>query len=459
VVRALNLVLGIFVTALIARLLGEAVYGQWTTIFVLLGFAAYLTDLGMQGIAVQRGSADPARAPEWIGALVSVRAVVAIPAMLVSAAVVVAVASSHPMLVAGLLLSATILAAVPTSLQMVFQLQVRNHITVALLTLNSVLWAGAVVIVDRTHGSIVALAAAFLAITIVTNLVTTIVALRTGPVRLRGARALMGPLVRLGAPLALSGLLVNAYARVDQIIVFQTAGAGDAGLYGAVYRVLDQAQFIPMSVNATMFPMVAAAFATDPGRARRLLQLGADYMTVGSVGLLAFTLVCAESTVRLLFGAAFADAAPALPILMGAFIAICFGYLGGQGVIVLGLQRLAVVSAAVGLAVNIALNLLLVPRYGFLAAAWVTLVTEVVVNGIVLVRVRRGMGMQLRWGRIARTVAAGVVLAAVLVGLGALDAPFAAQILAAAVVYPGLLFALRALRPQDISVLLRRRAL
>ena len=96
--RGLNLVLGIFVTALIARLLGDARYGHWTTIFVVLGFASYLTDLGIRGIAVQRASADPPRAPDWIGALLSIRAIVAIPAVLVSVAVVAAIASAHEML-------------------------------------------------------------------------------------------------------------------------------------------------------------------------------------------------------------------------------------------------------------------------------------------------------------------------------------------------------------------------
>jgi hypothetical protein len=67
--------------------------------------------------------------------------------------------------------------------------------------------------------------------------------------------------------------------------------------------------------------------------------------------------------------------------------------------------------------------------------------------------------MQLQLERIARTVAAGAALAAVLVGLGTLGAPFGIRILAAAVVYPALLLTLRALRPEDVAVLLRRRAL
>ena len=457
--RGLNLVLGIFVTALVARLLGDDGFGAWTTLFVVVGFASYLTDLGMKGIAVQRASADPQRAPEWIGALLSIRLIVAIPATLVSVAVVLAVAGSQEMIVAGLLISATIVVSVPAALQMVFQLQVRNHVTVSLLTLNSVLWAAAVVVVDLKDGGIVALAAAFLAVSVVTNVLQGVLAVREMPVRARASREMWRPLVRRGAPLALSGLLVNAYARIDQIIVFRAAGAHDAGLYGAVYRILEQAQFIPLSLNATMFPMVAAAWAADRARARRLLQLGADYMAVGSVGLLAFVIVCARPSVELVFGKEFSDAAPALPILMGAFVAISFGYLGGQGVLILGLQRLAVTAAAVGLVVNVVANLLLVPPYGFLAAAWVTLATEALVNGWIIVRVMQGMEMAPQLGRIARILAAGVLLALGLWGLRSAGVPFGGLCAAAAVAYPGLILALGALDRDDIAMLLRRKPL
>jgi O-antigen/teichoic acid export membrane protein len=363
------------------------------------------------------------------------------------------------MLVAGLLLSATIAVSVPSALQMVFQLQVRNHVTIALLTLNSVLWAAAVVVVDAKDGGIVALSAAFLGVSVVTNVLQGLLGVRAMPVRARGSRPLWRPLITLGAPLALSGLLVNAYGRIDQVIVFRAAGADEAGLYGAVYRVLEQAHFIPLSLNATMFPMVAAAWAVDRARARRLLQLGADYMAVGSVGMLAFVIVCARPSVELIFGDGFSDAAPALPILMGAFVAISFGYLGGQGVLILGLQRLAVTAAAIGLVVNVVLNLLLVPPYGFLAAAWVTLVTEVLVNGWIIVRVMQGMEMRPHVGRFVRILSCGVALSLALWALRSAGVPFGGLCAVAAVLYPALILALRALDRDEMAMLLRRKPL
>ena len=83
-----------------------------------------------------------------------------------------------------------------------------------------------------------------------------------------------------------------------------------------------------------------------------------------------------------MFGAEFVPAAPALPVLAAAFVFISFGYLNGNLLVVLGLQRSAAAhQPASRCVVNLIGNLILVPLVGFMGAAWMTLVTEVVVFG------------------------------------------------------------------------------
>ena len=74
---------------------------------------------------------------------------------------------------------------------------------------------------------------------------------------------------------------------------------------------------------------------------------------------------------------------------MGAFVAISLGPLAVNAIVVLGRQRRLATYALAGLVINVALNLVLIPPYGFLAAAWVTLVTEVAVVGLALWEVIR----------------------------------------------------------------------
>jgi O-antigen/teichoic acid export membrane protein len=124
---------------------------------------------------------------------------------------------------------------------------------------------------------------------------------------------------------------------------------------------------------------------------------------------------------RLLFGAAFAPAGPALSVLMITFAISAFSYVAGDLVIVLRLQRRYIVYAVAGLIFNVALNVVLIPAYGFIAAAWVCLFTEVLVIGLALHAVFTTIDQRLRLGRVGRIVgvsAAGGAAALVARGAG-----------------------------------------
>ena len=67
--------------------------------------------------------------------------------------------------------------------------------------------------------------------------------------------------------------------------------------------------------------------------------------------------MAATPVVRLIFGPEFLAAAPALPVLGAAFVFICFGYLNGTLLTVLGLQRRLLDISLLALVVNVAGNL------------------------------------------------------------------------------------------------------
>jgi len=341
----------------------------------------------------------------------------------------------------------------------VFQLRVRNHISMAILTINSVVWGAGVIVVALLSGSIVVFAAVFLATSAFTTTLTAVLASRTAAVRVRGTRTLWRPMLRVGLGLGAAGILVTLYVRLDQILVFKIAGSRQAGLYAADYRLLEGIQFIPGSVMTTLFPLIAAAYPAHRERVRELLQSSAEYLTMASLPILAFTVVAAHPIVKLLFGGQFAAAAPALPVLAGAFISISLGYLVGNMVVILELQRVFLRYAALGLIVNAVLNVVFIPRYGFQAAAWITLLTEVTVMSLSMREVLRALGMRPRVQRFARVLAAAAAMGA-LVGLArAAGAPLGALAAIAAVSYPLGLLLLHALTRDELLSVLRREPL
>jgi O-antigen/teichoic acid export membrane protein len=459
VARVLNLALGVVVTALVVRLLGTAGYGQWSTIFIVLTLAGYLANLGMENIAVREAARDPGRQHEWIGAVILLRLILMTPVIALAVIAILLLHTSQQMLAAGLILTITMPFSGISALQLIFQLRVNNLVPMLVLTLRSVLWGIAVAILFWQHGSMVDLAIALSATTAAGTVVQTVAALRVAERRPRPSRALLVPLARAALPVGISLLLIVAYGRIDQLIVFRVRGSSAAGLYGSVYNVLEQAQFVPISILTTLAPIIAASWPSDRTRMLRTVRRACELMALASFGGLAFVIVAAKPLVRLLFGSSFVGAAPALPVLAGAAVFICFSYVTDNLLVVIGLQRRRMYIGLIALAGNIAGNLILVPIDGYMAAAWMTLATEAFVLGASVRPILTALGLPFpKPARGARTLLAAVLIMLALLLVNRLESSLALLVLTFCVGYPALLLALKALNREDLRTLLRREA-
>ena len=295
-----NLALGVVATAAIARGLGDDGFGTWTTLLVVVQLAANLAEVGLEHVTIRQIAASPAKEPQWLGALLTLRTALTVVALVVAAAVVALLSDSGQMLAAGLILCFILLGTAPGVLAVRFQFRVRNDVPIAVMTVNSLVWTAAAVVLARADSGLVPFAIAFLVLSTATSLLQAAIAWRSGPsIVLRGSRDLWPTLLRLGIPLGISTVLITAYGRVDQAFVFELGGPAQAGQYGAAYRILEQLGFIPIAFMTTLFPIVAAAHeAADRGKVLNAIQMAADYLSMASLGVLGFTLVASEPVIE-----------------------------------------------------------------------------------------------------------------------------------------------------------------
>jgi O-antigen/teichoic acid export membrane protein len=456
--QVMNMALGVYVTALIVRTLGTTGYGEWATIFSVSTIVGYFASLGLSGVAVRYAAAEPEREADWIGGYVTLSAALTVPVVLVYVAIMQLISTTDEMRIASLILAFAYFSGVLSTMSTIFRMRIRNDINTAFVTANSILWAGAVILIAAHKGGMVAFAAAFLGVAVLVQGSQAVLAMRTAPVRIRGARKMWPPIMRVGFAVGAGTLLTVMYARIDQVLVFELAPhRSEAGLYGAIYRVLDTAGFVPTAVMMTLFPIISAAHPANPARVKQLIQLAIDYLAMLSLPTLAFTLVASEPLVKFLFGASFAPAANGLPILMAAYVVICFGYISGNMVIATDLQRRYIRFAVVGLVFNVVFNLLLIPSYGYLAAAWLTLGTNMVVVFPALYSVLRRIEMRVSFGRLLRTTVAAALSGLLVAALSAAGVPLGGLVAAMVVVYPLLLIVLRALDIAEVRQVLSQR--
>lgn len=267
-----------------------------------------------------------------------------------------------------------------------------------------------------------------------------------------------GPLglLREAAPLALSGAFIAVYFRIDSVLLQFFRGESAVGLYGGVYRFFEAFVLISAAYRSVLFPVMARV-ADAPGQAlgvlcRKSLRLHLMF----TVGVAVFVTAQARSIVTLILGPAYADAAPALAILMwalpGAFMADTLLHL-------LAAQRRQSVSAravAITALFNVTLNLVLIPRFSFVGAALVTAASELLCFGLMYVAFRSTVPKIGLFGVARAPLVAGLITGAAMALFSSL-APGGLQGLAvmatfAAAAYVFALVALGALGREDFEL-------
>ncbi len=190
------------------------------------------------------------------------------------------------------------------------------------------------------------------------------------------------------APFGIAVMSLSAFYNLDQVFVRTIVGASANGLYGAAARISTTASVVGSLLAMVAYPDLARMRA-DAGAFRRYLARALGLaLGIGSVAAVA-VLVWAAPLLGLLFGAEFSAAADILRVL-----AIVIVFRGVSSVALYAAnargqsRRIAVIAIAFAL-VNLSANILLLPHYGALAAAWISGAGEVAL-ACVLVSVALG---------------------------------------------------------------------
>lgn len=452
--RVLVMPISIVTVSLTARTLDPDGLGVWTAVGAYVGIWGVLTDLGLTTVAMQRMSAEPEREAEWLGALAGMRFLLSVFAVaLCAASVPFFLSTGH---VAAWILTLTIFSTGGSALMSVFNSRLRSGLALSFTVLQSILWLGVTVTFYVTGASVVDFAIAYTCLIAVVCALQVRAARRHAHIAWRAGRALWKPLMKVAVPMGIAGVLITIYYQIDSVLLLQLSSPEEAGFYGAAYRFLAPLLVLPAAVMSSFFPVLSAVNASDPERVRRLVQRAAELMTVISLPALAVGVALSDQIVNALYGDQFARTAEVLPVLIIAYVSICFGSLAGFLAPLLNLQWRLAIYSGIGAIANIALNVLLIPRYGALGSAWVTVVTEVLTMTLMLGTALLTLRLRVQPWRLLATLGVAVAMT----GAMAVAAPlglFPAAILGG-LLYVGGLFALRVISLDELRALRASRA-
>lgn len=185
---------------------------------------------------------------------------------------------------------------------------------------------------------------------------------------------------RRGAPLALAGALVAFAMRLDQLLVRAWMGEQPAGLYFASSRLIDMALFAGAAVCLSLFPALAASHARTPADYHNRLQALFDALSaLGWLVAIGCTLG-GPWIIRLVYGPAYAGAAPVLLIQGWAALFALSASVRWNFILLSAPPLLNVAAAFLHIAVILGLCSWLIPRLGLTGVA-LSLLSANIVSG------------------------------------------------------------------------------
>ncbi|MCC6841244.1 MAG: oligosaccharide flippase family protein [Flavobacteriales bacterium] len=217
----------------------------------------------------------------------------------------------------------------------------------------------------------------------ITALVALLLVVRhAGGLRPKWNPALTRSILRQSFPFALLVLLMSFYYRTDSIMLERMLpdGALQAGIYAQGFRFFEAFNMLGFLLAGLLLPMYSRMLKQQEdvgpltGMALRLVLAGT--VAVAVVGSMR-----AQQIMDLRYHEHTELSAPAFAVLIWCFVWVCISYIFGTLLTASGDLKTLNRLAASAMVLNIGLNLVLIPRYHALGAAWASFITQGLMAG------------------------------------------------------------------------------
>ncbi len=202
-------------------------------------------------------------------------------------------------------------------------------------------------------------------------------------------------LLREVSPLAVLAVLTVLHFKVDSFLLVLLRNPVEVGIYANSYKIMEILLVLPSMFVGSLFPAFAEAVDAKSERLSHLFEIAAGLLLWSVLPIVLLVGFFAPYIMAVLTRANIFEAASALQVLSLALIAWFVGSLLSHILVVARKQKLLVQVKLTMLALNLIANMVVIPHFGYMGAAWVTVATETLSTVILLVLARYQLGLNL----------------------------------------------------------------
>lgn len=184
----------------------------------------------------------------------------------------------------------------------------------------------------------------------------------------------------LSLPIGFSSFIALLYFKIDTFLLSLFKSSAQVGIYSFAYKMLENLLLLWGFYMASVFPLLTKLKSIDDRKFNYLLRSTFIIAICSSVLLLGLSYILAPVMIYFLGGIQFNSSLPAFRILIFAlpflFINNCFYYY----FLIKNSFTLFIICMSIVFVLNLVLNLLTIPHYGYIGASVITVISEIVLS-------------------------------------------------------------------------------
>lgn len=363
------------ITIYAARRLGAESYGVFSYALGLAGFFIFFKNIGIDAILTREVAKKPAEEHRYFSTALAIEIVL----LVVTAFLVIFVAPLFSKLDEAIILLPfvaliLILDDIKDLFVAFFRGKEKMELEAAVVVIANLSVVALGFLVLRYFPTPLALTASYAAASMI-GVLAAMVLLRPfvkGIVR-NFDRNLVMPMLKSAWPIAVGGFASIFLFNVDIVMLGWWKSAHEIGLYSAAQRMVGILSLFPILVATTALPVFSRfAHAGEGEKMKSTMETILAVLSAISLPLFVGGVILREPLLGFIFGADYVPAADAFVILLASIPASYFMPVLYNLLFALDQQAKSVNYAIASSLCNVLLNLLLIPRFGILGAAFAT---------------------------------------------------------------------------------------
>lgn len=365
---------------LITRYLGKDGFGSYATVLAFFAFFSAIADLGLYSTATREISRPGADESKIIGNVFSLRIIISLLVFFISPAIIfffpypLEVKKAIMVVVFSFLFSSTY-----QILNGVFQKNLAMDKVAVSELLGKILQVAFIFWAIKMNLGFLWIIFSVLLNMILSFLLIYFLSKKYISFKLNFDFSYWKNFLKESYPLGIAAFVTFIYFKIDTILLSVLKSSSDVGIYNAAYKVIENIAFFPAMIIGLIFPIMSKTIFSDKERFRDISDKTFKVFWIIIIPLVIGTLFLSDKIIFLIGGGGFYQSGAVLRILIFSLAFIFLGTFFSAILIAGNKQRKLMVVLLIAAVVNVASNLFFIPQYSYLAAATISVITEMLV--------------------------------------------------------------------------------